>query len=76
MHYQKKKDMKVYQFTTKEPYSGGCVLVAAESEEQAKDLIDVYTNHGMKGYYSDGAIENLEYKGDMARVIVNKTYFE
>ena len=62
--------MKVYKFTTKEPYSGGCVLVAAESEEQAKDFIDEYT------YYSDGTIENLEYKGDMAKIIVNETYFE
>lgn len=68
--------MKVYMFTTKEPYSGGCVLVAAQTEEQAKDLIDIYTFHGMNGYYSDGTIENLEYKGDMAKVIVNKTYFE
>lgn len=76
MHYQKKRDMKVYKFTTKELYSGGCVLVAAESEEQAKDLIDEYTNHGMNGYYSDGTIENLEYKGDKAKVIVNQTYFE
>ena len=42
--------MKVYKFTTKEPYSGGCVLVAAESEEQAKDFIDEYTYHGMNGY--------------------------
>ena len=75
MHYQKKRDMKVYKFTTKKLYSGGCVLVAAESEEQAKDLIDVYTNYGMDGYYSDGTIENLEYKGDMATVIVNETYF-
>ena len=51
-------------------------MVAAETEEQAKDLIDEYTIHGMNGYYSHGTIENLEYKGDMAKVIVNKTYFE
>ena len=76
MHYQKKKDMKVYKFTPKESYSGGCILVAAESEEQAKDFIDEYTIHGMNGFYSDGTIENLEYKGDMARIIVNHTYFE
>ena len=68
--------MKVYKFTPKEPYSGGCILVAAESEEQAKDLIDIYTFHGMDGYFSHGIIENLEYKGDMAKVIVNQTYFE
>ena len=76
MHYQKKKDMKVYKFTPKESYSGGCILVAAESEEQAKDFIDEYTIHGMNGFYSDGTIENLEYKGDMAKIIVNHTYFE
>ena len=76
MHYQKKRDMKVYKFTTKEPCSGGCVLVAAESEEQAKDLIDDYTNYGINGYYSDGVIESLEYKVDKAKVIVNETYFE
>ena len=76
MHYQKERDMKVYKFTTKKPHSGGCVLVAAESEEQAKDFIDEYTIQGMDGYYSDGTIENLEYKGDMAKVIVNDTYFE
>ena len=68
--------MKVYKFTPKESYSGGCILVAAESEEQAKDFIDEYTIHGMNGFYSDGTIENLEYKGDMARIIVNHTYFE
>lgn len=51
-------------------------MVAAETEEQAKDFIDEYTNHGMNGYYSDGTIENLEYKGDKAKVIVNETYFE
>ena len=68
--------MELYKFTTKELYSGGCVLVAAESEEQAKDFIDEYTNHGMNEYYSDGTIENLEYKGDEAKVIVNETYFE
>ena len=68
--------MKVYKFTPKESYSGGCILVAAESEEQAKDFIDEYTIHGMNGFYSDGTIENLEYKGDMAKIIVNHTYFE
>lgn len=76
MHYQKKKDMKVYKFTPKESYSGGCILVAAETEEQAKDLIDIYTFHGIDGFYSDGTIENLEYKGDMAEIIINHTYFE
>lgn len=76
MHYQKKRDMKVYKFTTKVPYSGGCILVAAESEEQAKDLIDVYADYCVNAYYSDGTIENLEYKGDMAKVIVDETYFE
>ena len=76
MHYQNKRDMKVYKFTPKEPYAAGCILVAAESEEQAKDFIDEYTFHGMKGFCSDGPIENLEYKGDMAKVIVNETYFE
>lgn len=76
MHYQKKRDMKVYKFTPKDIYAGGCVLVAAESEEQAKDIIDEYTEHGRHGFYSDGTIENLEYKGDMAKVIVNETYFE
>ena len=73
---ERETDMKVYKFTTKELYSGGCVLVAAESEEQAKDFIDEYTIHGMNGFYSDGTIENLEYKGDMAEIIVNHTYFE
>lgn len=77
MHYQKKRDMKVYKFTTKVPYSGGCILVAAESEEQAKDLIEVYANYyGVNAYYSDGTIESLEYKGDMAKIIVDETYFE
>lgn len=68
--------MKVYKFTPNELYSGGCILVAAETEEQAKDFIDEYTNHGMNGYYSDGTIENLEYKGDKAKIIVNHTCFE
>lgn len=76
MHYQKKRDMKVYKFTPNEPYAGGCILVAAETEEQAKDFIDEYTIHGMNGYYSHGTIENLEYKGDKAKIIVNHTYFE
>lgn len=76
MHYQKKRDMKVYKFTPNEPYSGGCILVAAETEEQAKDFIDEYTIHGMNGYYFHGTIENLEYKGDKAKIIVNQTYFE
>ena len=39
--------MKVYKFTPKESYSDGCILVAAETEEQAKDLIDIYTFHGI-----------------------------
>ena len=68
--------MKVYKFTPNEPYSGGCILVAAETEEQARELIDEYTFHGMDGYYSYGMIENLEYKGDKAKIIVNHTYFE
>lgn len=68
--------MKVYKFTPNEPYAGGCILVAAETEEQAKDFIDEYTIHGMNGYYSHGTIENLEYKGDKAKIIVNHTYFE
>ena len=68
--------MKVYKFTPKESYSGGCILVAAETEEQAKDLIDIHTFHGMGGFFSHGIIENLEYKGDIAKIIVNHTYFE
>ena len=68
--------MKVYKFTPKEAYAGGCILVAAETEEEAKQCLDTYSYQGLSEYNLDGVIENLEYKGDKAEIIVSETYFE
>lgn len=68
--------MKVYMFTTKSSYSGGCIIIAANNKDEAKDIL-LLIDDFMFDWYSDPLeLSQLTANVDTPQVLVNETYFE
>lgn len=67
--------MKVYIAIPNEPYSGGCILIAAESFEQAQDIAKYEMLHSDCGAVVSES-SDLQTTRTESGVIINVTYFE
>lgn len=64
--------MKVYKVLPKEAYSGGCILIAANSVEEAQSLItDEYDDYAIPI-----EVENVTTTVTKPTIIFNHTFFE
>ena len=65
--------MKVYKVTTKSSYSGGCILIAANSKEEANNLLD---EDIFDWYNKPEEVPELMTTISEPKIIFDHTYFE
>lgn len=66
--------MKVYKFTPHEPYSGGCIIVAANNKKEVDRLLE--NIRGYNDYIGPIELPQLTANVDTPQILVNETYFE
>ena len=73
--------LKVFKYCAVGDWNGGCILVAANSQEEADETVNNQThyiideNSRLGKIYAEGEIENLIYNGDPC-IIFDELYFE
>lgn len=66
--------MKVYQFTPDEPYSGGCIIIAANNKEEAINILKREEDYDW--FSPPKELTELTANVDTPQILVNETYFE
>lgn len=67
--------MKVYKFTTEAPYSGGCVIIVANNENEATDILKEKIS--LYNWFSEPIeITELTANVDTPQILVNEYYIE
>lgn len=68
--------MKVYKFTVNAPYSGGCIIIAANNEGEAITILEKEEDFLYNWFDEPIELTKLTTNVDTPQVLVNEFYIE